>query len=92
MLALHIPHFASLAEFRERVDRYISLTKNSTGPDGSGEILLPGERGFREHQRRAAEGIPVRSTVWEATHALAREVGLDLAPVLEAAEAAGASG
>jgi LDH2 family malate/lactate/ureidoglycolate dehydrogenase len=38
---------------------------------------MPGERGFREEERRRREGIPVHDKVWRDVVALARERGVD---------------
>jgi LDH2 family malate/lactate/ureidoglycolate dehydrogenase len=87
MLALHIPHFVDLSEFGRLVDRYIRLTKDSGSSNDAGEILLPGERGFRENEKRLDQGIPIPLAVWSATEALASAVGLDWKPFTTTVEA-----
>jgi ureidoglycolate dehydrogenase (NAD+) len=76
-IAVHIPHFTDPAAFRARVDRYISHLKSAKRAQGVEEILLPGERGFRERDRRLRDGIPVSDEVWTNVVRLAEEVGVD---------------
>jgi LDH2 family malate/lactate/ureidoglycolate dehydrogenase len=81
VLALHVPHFADPAEFRARVDRYVAQVKAAPRAEGTEEILLPGERGFREHERRSREGVPVRESVWSNVARVCAGIGVD-APAL----------
>jgi LDH2 family malate/lactate/ureidoglycolate dehydrogenase len=76
-LAVHIPHFVDIEAFRAHVDGYVRGVKASKHADGFEEILLPGERGFREAERRVETGIPVPDDVWERTVALAERIGVD---------------
>lgn len=76
-MALHIPHFIDMQEFRQRVDRYIQQLKSTKLADGFRSILIPGERGFREHKRRLRDGIPVPEQVWSKVTELAEEIGVN---------------
>jgi L-2-hydroxycarboxylate dehydrogenase (NAD+) len=76
-MALHIPHFADPGEFRERVDRYVLHVKGSPRAEDTDEILLPGERGFREEERRRRDGVPVREEVWANISRVAEGIGVD---------------
>ncbi len=57
-MALDISHFMPVIEFKERVDRIVSMMKNSQLAQGHDRIYLPGELEFKTHRRRLKEGIP----------------------------------
>ena len=75
--AIHIPHFTDIQEFRQRVDSYIRQVKSTRPSDESTEVLMPGERGFREQDHRLQDGIPVSQEVWDAVIDIATELGVD---------------
>jgi LDH2 family malate/lactate/ureidoglycolate dehydrogenase len=77
VLAIHIPHFANSADFRTGVDRYVRQMKNVERAAGVEEIMLPGERGFREAERRRRDGIPVTEEVWSDTIEVCEEIGVN---------------
>ena len=77
LLAIHIPHFGNFEDFVRRVDRYVQQVKTAASADGATEVLLPGERGFREQERRQKEGIPVPDDVWARIVQLGTAVGVD---------------
>jgi len=83
-MAIHIPHFIGVNEFRRHVDRYVRQVKESERADGAVEIWLPGERGFREQEKRLRDGIPVPDEIWTATVRLMEEIGVDWRRALEA--------
>lgn len=82
-MALHIPHFQPIDEFKKRVDRYIIHIKYSKRVNEDKDILMPGERGLREREKRLAEGIPVPDEVWEDTKSLAQELGVNWKTAVE---------
>lgn len=51
--------------FLSGVHNLVEQVKNSPRPDGVSEILVPGERAFREREMRLAEGIPVDDDLLE---------------------------
>lgn len=76
-MAVHIPHFQSIEEFKQSVDQYISDVKSSQLADGFTEILMPGEKELREQEKRLSKGIPVPEEVWADTVKLAEGLGVD---------------
>lgn len=77
VMALDIDQFTQIAEFKAKVDRAIDQAKASPKADGFDEILMPGERGYREEQRRRREGIPVEARVWADVTRWCADVGVD---------------
>jgi L-2-hydroxycarboxylate dehydrogenase (NAD+) len=51
--------FGAKQDFLAGVNSLVEQVKNSARPDGVSEILIPGERAFREKEMRLSEGIPV---------------------------------
>jgi L-2-hydroxycarboxylate dehydrogenase (NAD+) len=82
-IAIHVPHFVDMDDFRQRVDGYIRQIKESERADEAKEILLPGERGFREEERRRTHGIPITDDVWAATVPLLDDIGVDWRRLLD---------
>ena len=65
----------------------IDQAKSSRLAPGFTEILMPGERGFREEQKRRKEGIPVHEAVWERVKKVVEPLGIDADRIIELAEA-----
>ncbi len=84
-MALDIEQFTPLDEFKAKVDRAIDQAKSSPLAPGFDEILMPGERGYREEARRRREGIPVDEKVWRDVQALSTARGLDAEAVIRRA-------
>jgi LDH2 family malate/lactate/ureidoglycolate dehydrogenase len=76
-MAIHIPHLISIGDFRQHVDGYVKQVKASGLAEGFPEVLLPGERGFREQEKRVANGVPVDDDVWTALTGVLDEVGVE---------------
>jgi L-2-hydroxycarboxylate dehydrogenase (NAD+) len=51
--------FGAKADFMSGVHSLVEQVKNTDRPKGVSEILVPGERAFRERERRLSEGIEV---------------------------------
>ncbi|MBI4538362.1 MAG: Ldh family oxidoreductase [Gemmatimonadetes bacterium] len=83
--ALHVDHFTPLEAFKAKVDRAIDQAKSSPLAEGFTEILMPGERGFREEERRRREGIPFNPKVWESVRRACAGRGIDADAVANAA-------
>ena len=77
-MAFDIAQFTDVAEFKAKVDRAIDQAKASPLAPGFSEILMPGERGFREEERRAREGVPIHPKVWADVVALGAARGVDV--------------
>jgi LDH2 family malate/lactate/ureidoglycolate dehydrogenase len=57
--------FGAKKDFLSGVHSLVEQIKNAARPDGVSEILVPGERAFREREMRLAEGIPVDDDLLE---------------------------
>ena len=77
VMAFDIAQFTDVDEFKAKVDRAIDQAKSVPLEEGFDEILMPGERGFREEERRSKDGIPIHSKVWRDVVKLARVRGVD---------------
>ncbi len=51
--------FGPKADFLAGVHSLVEQIKNAERPDGVSEILVPGERAFREREMRLSDGIDV---------------------------------
>jgi LDH2 family malate/lactate/ureidoglycolate dehydrogenase len=87
VMAFDIAQFTDVDVFKAKVDRAIEQAKSSPLAPGFREILMPGERGFREAERRRREGIPVESKVWNDVLAIAAARGVDAEAVVSAVSA-----
>jgi LDH2 family malate/lactate/ureidoglycolate dehydrogenase len=82
VIALHVEHFTSLDEFQTKVDRAIDEAKSSPPAKGFAEVFMPGERGYREEERRRREGIPIFDRVWDRLKRLCDSRGIDLSAIV----------
>lgn len=57
MVAIKLEAWMSWAEYLDRMDRLIGFVKGAKPCPEAGEVLLPGERGWREFDRSSSEGI-----------------------------------
>ena len=83
VMAMCIDHFTPIAEFKEKIDRAIDQAKASPLEPGLVEILMPGEREFREEERRRREGVPILDEVWSRLGELMRARGVDIDTIAE---------
>jgi len=74
--------FCPIESFRSLVDATVAYIKSSNPGDGGGEVLVPGEIEFRTRRRRLVEGIPVDDPTWQAILQSARDLQVDLEPLL----------
>lgn len=77
VMAFDIAAFTGVDEFKDKVDRAIDQAKSVPLAEGFSEITMPGERGFREAERRRREGIPIYPKVWNDVCELARARGVN---------------
>jgi LDH2 family malate/lactate/ureidoglycolate dehydrogenase len=82
VIAFDIAAFTDPAEFKAKVDRAIDQVKATPLAPGFDEILMPGERGFREEAQRRREGIPIHRKVWADVVDLAAGRGVEAAEVV----------
>ena len=80
VMAINIASFVDVSDFNEDVKRFIAYVKSAKKSPGVEEILIPGERGFREENRQRQEGIFIDDSTWEAIQAVATKYRTRLAP------------
>jgi uncharacterized oxidoreductase len=80
VMAINIASFVDVYDFNEEVKRFIAYVKSAKKSPGVEEILIPGERGFREENRQRQEGIFIDDSTWEAIQAVATKYRAGLAP------------
>jgi ureidoglycolate dehydrogenase (NAD+) len=83
-LALDPDFFSSRQAFKALVDRQIRAIHASPPRPGFSEVLVPGERAWREMERRRRDGIPIRREAWARVLAAMEEVGPPLAELVAA--------
>ncbi len=74
--AINIASFVDLPDFNAEVNRFIGYIKSAKKSPGVEAILMPGERGFREQDRRRKEGIFVEDSTWEQIQVIAGKYGV----------------
>ena len=73
-IAIDPSAFGDTKMFREMVDFHVAEVKNTRRAPGVEEIRVPGERSFREKERRLREGIPVGDGVWKQVAEISDEL------------------
>jgi len=73
-IAIDPSAFGDPKMFREMVEAHVVEVKNTRRAPGVEEIRVPGERSFREKERRLREGISVGDGVWKQVSELAEEL------------------
>ena len=73
-IAIDPAAFGDPKMFREMVEAHVVEVKNTRRAPGVEEIRVPGERSFREKERRLREGISVGDGVWKQVSELAEEL------------------
>jgi LDH2 family malate/lactate/ureidoglycolate dehydrogenase len=74
--AIDIEHFVPLEEFKARMDQALNAVKAAKPRPGFDEAFYPGERGFREQERRLREGIPMQLLIHDELNAIAKTLGV----------------
>jgi LDH2 family malate/lactate/ureidoglycolate dehydrogenase len=82
VMAFDIAQFTDVDEFKAKADRAIDQAKSARLASGFSEILMPGERGYREEERRTREGIPIYGKVWKEVVELSKARGVDAEAVV----------
>ena len=75
-LAIDPGRFASASVFDDIASRFIDGVKGTRRAPGVDEILIPGERAFRERERRRRDGIPVYRKTLTDIEEILDELGL----------------
>lgn len=78
IMVINVADLMPVTEFKSKVDEWIRTVKNTKLQQGFDEILLPGERAFREEAKRLKQGVPVQSNYWNGIVAMAEEVGVNV--------------
>jgi uncharacterized oxidoreductase len=76
LMAIDVRQFSPIDEFRTRVAELVEHVKSSPPAPGFQEVMVPGEYGFRQEQKRRRDGIVVEETTWAEIQAIARELGV----------------
>jgi LDH2 family malate/lactate/ureidoglycolate dehydrogenase len=76
LIAIDPSSFGDPAAFGEAVTAHLLEVKSSPLAPGYSEIRIPGERSFRERERRLREGVPIEEVVWRDATSLAGELGV----------------
>jgi len=77
VIAIDPAKFVSRERFASSVEALATSIKSSPKAPGVEEILIPGERAFRERQQRAEYGIPLSEATTAALVEVLRELNLD---------------
>jgi uncharacterized oxidoreductase len=67
---INIASFTDLSAFHAEVNRFIGYVKSTKRLPGVEEILMPGERGFREERGRRQEGVFIDENIWAEIQAV----------------------
>lgn len=70
--AIDVCAFADPQDFRAHVDQLIDAQKSLPLAEGHSEIFVPGELGYRTHDERARDGIPLPLGTMEKLQMVAR--------------------
>jgi LDH2 family malate/lactate/ureidoglycolate dehydrogenase len=75
-MAIDVAAFDNVAEFKARMDAYISEIKGSKKAAGVETIFMPGEIEFLKVQERRQKGIPIHNNVVKDLRKIAEENGV----------------
>ena len=76
LIAIDIAAFGALDAFAASVGRTVADLKTLPRQDGIAEILMPGERGGREADRRRQSGIAIPAATWTEIGRAAQRLGV----------------
>jgi ureidoglycolate dehydrogenase (NAD+) len=82
-IAVDLSVFGDLDDFTAEVDRVADALADLPRADGVAQIFMPGERGHRMMQERAAKGIPIATGTWGRVVAAAQSLGVPPPAVIE---------
>ena len=77
--AIDISKFIDPDKFRSRLDKYISLLRNSKKAKNEKRIFVHGEKSFARESDRRANGIPLQEKVFANLREIGAELGVDFA-------------
>jgi LDH2 family malate/lactate/ureidoglycolate dehydrogenase len=76
VIAVDISKFCNLEDFLTELDETVAAIKGLPKMDPAVDILMPGERGYLERERREKNGIGITPTVIKQLTQLAQEVSV----------------
>jgi ureidoglycolate dehydrogenase (NAD+) len=82
-VAIDPAFFCSREVFERLVDRQIQFIHDARPLPGVDDVLVPGERGWREADRRRQGGIPITEEDWAVLRAAMRQAGLPEADLVQ---------
>jgi uncharacterized oxidoreductase len=75
---INIASFVDLPIFNAEVERFIEYIKSAKRAPDVAEILVPGERGVREQEKRLRDGIFIEQTTWANIQDVAAKCGVEV--------------
>ena len=82
LVLLDIAAFRPLDDFKREMSELGALVKGLPRLDPNAEILLPGERGAAEYERRKRDGVPIAAKAFDRLAKAARDAGVAPPPTL----------
>lgn len=76
--AIRVDAFVPIDEFKSEVGRFINYVKSADKAPGFDEILIPGERSWRNRVRREAHGIDVEDATWAQICDVAKDLNVKI--------------
>jgi len=76
LVAINVENFRPLVDYRRDVAALQGFVKALPRQTGYDELLLPGERGAREAERRRRDGIPLSPKQWDELCGLGAQLGI----------------
>ncbi len=70
-IAIQPDALGTASQYHAEVEKVVRAIKSSRRAEGFDEILIPGERAYREREKRKREGIPVEDVLWRELQSLA---------------------
>jgi LDH2 family malate/lactate/ureidoglycolate dehydrogenase len=77
IIAMDIYQFCAKEDFEKEIAQCIQTLKALPVDEKVGEILMPGERGYRERARREKEGIALPTSLLQTLNELAVSLGVE---------------
>ena len=74
--AMDLSVLGDVAGLKQNLASLAQSIKAEPRAEGFDEILMPGERGTREYEKRMREGIPIAAKTWAEVNELATKLGV----------------
>jgi ureidoglycolate dehydrogenase (NAD+) len=76
IVAMDVSVLGDMAGLKQNLASLAQSIKAEPRAEGFDEILMPGERGTREYEKRMREGIPIAMKTWQEVNELAARLGV----------------